>query len=344
MKGKTYTITLLGLTLMLGSCNVLRPTSQPVSGATGVVETASKSDTSQPRLKPPRADDKGAKKKDKKKDKAKPKLGVNKERQPILNSTVSTAPGAQSINGEEAQIESSAPVSINGEWTIESVRGNKIEGEERPYIVLDEGAKRFYGSNGCNYINGDMIVGAKDTLRLDNMIATMKMCHDAPYEYLINLALHDVMTYRAYQQGSVTKIDLMGADGKVLVVLRRHNMDFLNGAWKVDTLNGTPLNEEDDANLTFNVTDMRVHGCTGCNIVNGDIFIDPDKTHSLQLIRLGTTRKMCRPDSREAEFLLALEEVESAYLLKDGSVEMRNVGGKTLFLLTPLTLRPALQD
>ena len=142
---------------------------------------------------------------------------------------------------------------LNGEWTIYSVRGNQVTGEERPYVTFDLQAKRFYGSNGCNIINGDIEAGAKGELRLSNIISTMKMCQDAPFEYLINVALDDVRSYTARQEGSITFLDLKGAGGNVTMVLRRHNMDFLNGAWKILTLNGTPLQQEDDATMTINI-------------------------------------------------------------------------------------------
>lgn len=234
--------------------------------------------------------------------------------------------------------------SIEGEWTISSVRGTEVEGEERPYINFDLAKDRFYGSNGCNVVNGDLSIGAdsvKGSMRLDNVISTMKMCQDAPYEYLINLALADTRSYAIRQQAPLTFLDLKGANGKTIMVLRRHNMDFLNGAWAVETLNGKPLEVEDDnspANITIDIPDLRIYGCTGCNIFNGDIFIDPDKLHSMQFVTIGTTRKMCRPESRETEFLLALEEVESAKAVSPDAVDLLDRGGKTVMTLKRLDL------
>ena len=234
--------------------------------------------------------------------------------------------------------------SINGEWTIYSVRGNVVTGEERPYITFDLPAKRFYGNNGCNYINGDLVLGDNGTMRLDNIISTMKMCGDAQFEYLINLATSDVRSYSARVEGPITFLDLLdGKSSKPILVLRRHNMDFLNGAWKVDTLNGTPLvtSDGDPASLTINVTDLQLHGTTGCNRLNGRIFIDPDKKHSLQFVYMATTRMMCPPDSRETEFLLALESVESAKQTGPDTVVLTSPEGAELFTLTRIPLTPA---
>ncbi|MDE6629361.1 MAG: META domain-containing protein, partial [Muribaculaceae bacterium] len=233
-----------------------------------------------------------------------------------------------------------ADFTVNGEWTIYSVRDETVTGEERPYITFDLAANRFYGSNGCNIINGNIKLGEKGAMRLSEVISTMKMCQDAPFEYLINVALDDVRSYTPRQEGSITFLDLKGASGNVTMVLRRHNMDFLNGAWKVLTLNGTPLEQEDDATMTINIPDLKIHGTTGCNIFNGTLFIDPDKRRSMQFADIATTRMMCPPDSRETEFLLALESVESARQTGENIITMYDNEGAELFTMERIPMRP----
>jgi heat shock protein HslJ len=233
-----------------------------------------------------------------------------------------------------------ADFTINGEWTIYSVRGNIVTGEERPYITFDLDAKRFYGSNGCNVVNGDLDTNATtNSLLMQNIITTMQMCGDAPYEYLINLAISEVKSYSARQEGSVTFLDLKGSANHVIMVLRRHNMDFLNGAWKVTALNGTTLT--DDATMTIDITDWQIHGTTGCNIFNGSIFIDPDKVDSMQFINLATTRKACPESSRETEFLLALEGVETAKAIDANNIAMYDTEGNELFRMEHIDIHRA---
>ena len=233
-----------------------------------------------------------------------------------------------------------ANFTINGEWIIYSVRGNKVTGDERPYVNFDLEAKRFYGSNGCNIINGDLELKAKDAMHLYNIIATTRLCQDADFEYLINLALSDVRSYAVRQgdSGSETFLDLKGDNGTVLLILRRHNMDFLNGAWRIDTLNGTTLKEENDATITIDIPDLKIHGCTGCNIFNGKLFIDPDKNRSMQFADIATTRMACDKASRETELLLALEEVEHARAVATDKVEFYGRKGNVLMTLTRLDL------
>ena len=176
-------------------------------------------------------------------------------------------------------------------------------------------ANRMYGSNGCNIINADISVKAPSSVSIENMVSTMKACADAPFEYLINLALADVKSYSARQEGPDTYLDLKAQNGSTLITLRRHNMEFLNGPWAITSLNSTAMpaeGSEDAATIVVDIPQLRIHGNAGCNIFNGNLFIDPDKERSMQFTDIITTRMACAPDSRETELLLALEAVESA--------------------------------
>lgn len=326
---KKIGLLVIAFTLMaLSACSVFeKPKVYSTQPASGPVQEASQGSAAETPLAPP----KNVKKKDKKAQGTKT-ADFNRRHK---------VPGGNDANKKGKKYTQTAMAnSIEGEWTIYSVRGTTVEGEERPYINFDLAANRFYGSNGCNILNGDLALSPEKgshSLRLDNVISTLQMCQDAPYEYLINLALSDVRSYSVRQEAPLTFIDLKGANGKTIMVLRRHNMDFLNGAWRVETLNSTPLQEEADATLTIDIPDLRIHGCTGCNIFNGDIFIDPDKLHSMQFLSIGTTRKMCR-NSRETEFILALEEVESAKALSPTSVDLLNRAGKPVMTLKKIEL------
>lgn len=269
--------------------------------------------------------------------------GDDKHQHPSAETIAAKADSA-SVAGDDLKGVIADDFSLNGEWTVYSVRGNVVTGEERPYVTFDIPAKRFYGNNGCNYINGDLTVAVNHAVKFDNMISTMKMCQDDQFQYLINLALNDVVSYSARYEKPITFLDLKDAAGQTVLVLRRHNMDFLNGGWKVTELNGTPLVQEDDATMTFDTADLKIHGTTGCNIFNGEMFIDPDKTDSLQILQLVTTRMMCAPDSRETEFLLALESVETARRQSDGTVVLYSADGNQLFKLEKMDLRQASEE
>lgn len=355
------------LSVSLSSCSVLGGSkSYKISGSGETVQSTSApsaSASSDKALQPPKATPKKAKaKKDKaakpvkaskKKGKApsgnkasasarKPTVVKDETRQTLEAAAAAGATAAGVKAADKAKPAQSAlpkDFTIGGEWTIYSVRNNVLRSEDRPYVAFDLVAKRFYGYNGCNYLNGDIESDGGESLRLVNTISTMRMCDGVEFEYLINLALADVTQYRAYQDGRITFLDLKGKDGQTLMVLRRHNMEFLNGIWHIDTLEGTAMpadSAEDAARMTLNTTDLQVHGTTGCNIFNGEIFIDPDKKDSLQFINIGTTRMACPDGSRETEVLLALESVESARLTSPEHVTLYSADGKQLMTLTKL--------
>lgn len=337
---KLYSTALAAASLILiAGCNVLNKTSNAVKGSDGTVTTQTQ-ETQGKKLVPPKGsvlNNDNTRPASKTKEKNDMNAAADSQRE-SLDPAQSSATNNNQADTPQATTAPAADFTINGEWTIYSVRGNLVTGEERPYITFDLAAKRFYGSNGCNYINGDINAGDANALKLDNIISTMKMCADDQYSYLINLALNDVTHFAARQEGSVTFLDMQNAQNQTIIVLRRHNMDFLNGAWKVDTLNGTPLREEQDGTLVVNIPDRLIHGTTGCNIYNGKLFIDPDKRRSMQFADLATTRMMCAPDSRETEFLLALEAVETGKLTGPDTAALYDQQGNTLFTLTRIEI------
>lgn len=236
------------------------------------------------------------------------------------------------------QLPADSEFSINGEWTIYSVRNNVISGEERPYINFDLAAKRVYGSNGCNYLNGDLVAEGKHLLKVENIITTMKMCDNAPFEHVINLAVSDIRSYEVRNEGSETYLDLRSTSGTIILVLRRHNMDFLNGAWSITAIGGKAVSGENRPTITIDIPDLKIHGTTGCNIFNGELFIDPDKRRSMQFAHLTTTQTDCPDVTWETELLLALEEVEHARLTDRDTVEMYGKDGNLLLTLKKLNL------
>lgn len=220
---------------------------------------------------------------------------------------------------------------INGEWTIIEVNGEKTTGDERPYIYFNISDNRFYGSNGCNIVNGDFRISGT-TLTAENIIATQKACHNAKYEYQINYALGQIASYTIKKQGNEDYLSLYDTNRTKILVLRKHNMDYLNGTWSVIKINNTACN---DKNIKFviDIPEQKLHGNTGCNIVNGQLFIDPDKENSIQFHQLISTRMACPNQSQETALLVALEEVESAKKNSDQTISLLNNKGTEILIL-----------
>lgn len=222
---------------------------------------------------------------------------------------------------------------LDGEWTIAEVNGSKVTGEERPYVTFSTVENRIYGSNGCNVINGDFQVEGNNGLSFENIITSMKACADAPFQYEITDGLGRVSSYSVEKRGHEYYLNLFNPSNHRIMTLRKHNMDYLNGAWRVASIGGRTVHG-DDLHFVIDIPELRLHGNTGCNILNGTLSIDPDKSNSIQFQQLITTRMKGTDKEMEIEraLLIALEEVESA---KRGSrgVTMYDIHGREVLSL-----------
>lgn len=229
---------------------------------------------------------------------------------------------------------------VPGEWTIYSVDGRNITGDERPYITFDDKSHRFYGSNGCNTINGDYTIDG-NKLTLSNVISTMRACPDAPFESAINLALGNVSTFAIKRTGNESYMSLINNAGRTVLVIRKHNMDYLNGTWRVAEIQGKSVNPDlhPELQLVIDIPELRIHGNTGCNIINGNLLIDPDKTDAMQFTDMATTRMACPDGAIETEFLLAMESVDRARPDGDNKVILMDERGKRVIVLQRIDLR-----
>lgn len=228
-----------------------------------------------------------------------------------------------------------------GEWSITEVEGKTVvvNGENHPKITLAQvpgqnDVLRVIGFNGCNYLNGDWRLKGQSIVPQGEFISSLRACPDAPYEQDVNIALNSVASYTTTDADN---LELKAADGRTVMKLRSRNLSFLNGAWKVTKLNGHEVPASADLRIVLDIEEGRIHGHAGCNILNGTLLVNLDKGNALEFKNLVTTRMTCPDIATEQEFLLALEEVDTATrgaspseaLLKDAS-------GKTVVTLTRL--------
>lgn len=236
-----------------------------------------------------------------------------------------------------------ADTRLAGEWNIDNVNGQKVTGEERPMLNFDLSQGRLYGNNGCNVINANLVTGPGNKLQFSDMLSTRMYCADAPFEYIINTTLDQVRSYKISRYGHEYYLDLFNDRGHLIMVLRKHNMDFLNGAWRVTAINGN-ANTNEGIQFVIDLPEKKLHGNAGCNIVNGDISIDPDVTNSIQFSNLATTRMMCPDLATETAVLVALEETEKAFAKSDDVVTFVNHAGKPVLSLVRIDPRTLTSD
>lgn len=249
-----------------------------------------------------------------------------------------TAPSRSETPVMNSSNTSSQLNAIAGEWTIQYVNGQKITGDERPYINFESSTGRFYGSNGCNILNGDFKLEDGNRILFENVISSMKMCDNAPWETLINGAVNQAVSFKLEEKGNEASLSLFGAQAQSpLLVLERHNLDFLNGAWGVVSINGHKVQSQ-EMKFVIDIPEQKIHGNAGCNILNGSILVDPDTESSIQFYELATTRMTCPDIQEETALLLALEEANSARRLQNGTVALLSKAGKEIVVIKRIPL------
>lgn len=222
-----------------------------------------------------------------------------------------------------------------GQWTISSVGDISVNAEDdAPYINFDPQG-RFYAYDGCNIINGDYVIKSDGSIVFSNTLSTMKYCPDVEYGALIDsiLSPKSKLAVDCRRIGQDTYLYIKNDKGNTLATFRRHNMEFLNGNWKVTAINGAKVNS-DELTLFFDIAELKIHGNTGCNFFNGQIYIDPAKSNAIDFSNMGMTRMACPDSNREQAMMVALEETASAIAgKKENTALLLSKAGKELLQL-----------
>lgn len=228
-----------------------------------------------------------------------------------------------------------------GKWTLVSVGDKQINAEdEQPYIHFDNSG-RFYASDGCNIINGDYTIRSNGNMTFDHVLSTLKSCPEVSYAPSISQLIDDGSVYAidCRKIGQDTYLYLKNSTGKTLVTYRRHNMEFLNGNWAITSADGKKIDDE-EANIFIDVAELKVHGNTGCNYFNGDMYIDPGRSNAVDFSKMGLTRMACPKSDQERRIMVALEQAASAIAgKKENTVLLLDSKGKEVMTLKRIAIQ-----
>jgi len=264
----------------------------------------------------------------KKKDKKMEKRGVNVEsishdvEQPMREVTV-TDPAKQ----------------LYGEWDIVMMRNKKkVYTLERAYIYLDfAGGNKVYGCNGCNTINGTFQLSGNN-LKFNDFITTTESCRNVTSEKSIMHALADTRRFTLQSQYNAQYLNLMNSKGNVILILKRHNLDALNGAWLIKEIDNKNVSDK-NMRVVIDAVMQTIHGDTGCNIINGIITLDPAKDMAIQFEDLHSAEHDCQDIADETALLLALESTESCKRINEHEMALLDNKGAIVIMLQRINLR-----
>lgn len=229
---------------------------------------------------------------------------------------------------------------VKGDWAIESVYGKKAVGEKAPFLKFVPEEKRVYGNNGCNVINGTYRYNASDsTINFDNIASTMMMCaKEGLTDYEINTALGATKFYSWKIDGNDYYLTFYDETGREVMNLMHQNFEFLNGTWRVTRINDQPVNVE-GMKMVIDVDEGKLHGNTGCNIMNGNLEVDMDQPNSISFSAIAVTRMMCPEIQHETALVVALEEVSAARPVSGSEVILYDDQQKPVLTLVRTTDR-----
>ena len=225
---------------------------------------------------------------------------------------------------------------LNGEWTLVSMHGKPVVTRDRAYIFLDFKNHKFYGNNGCNFINGKFSASAK-SMQFKDIITTYETCHNVTPDRNIMRAFNNTTSMKMQSLYNMDYLILLNSKGNELLTFKRLSLDLLDGAWTVKELNGTNISARNIRTVID--TDQRtIHANTGCNLINGIITIDPSKDFAIQFEDLKSSHNKCPNIDIETELLIALEQTESCKKINNHEMALLNKSGKIVVVLHTLDL------
>ena len=234
---------------------------------------------------------------------------------------------------------------LTGDWSILDINGSQVRTSDEadyPYIGFQPDAANpntvdFYAYNGCNFINGSLIMKGGNVAKGGEFISTMKMCPDATYELAISTALEQMRSFKIQQINNESFLYINNGSGTAIMTLRKHNLGFLDGAWRVTRLDGQEIPASKGMEFVIDLQSKTIHGNTGCNVMNGSLEINMEVENGISFKDMATTRMMCPDIQLEQNLLQTLSEVRSA--VPDGSsvAKFLNAGGQPVIILKRLS-------
>ena len=252
----------------------------------------------------------------------------------------STAKATPASAKQVSSSESALTQALTGDWAIIDINGTQVQSNEEdyPYIGFQPSASNpgmldFYAYNGCNFINGNVSVRNGVITHNSDFISTMKMCPDAAYEIAITQVLEKMKSLKVQRINNESFLYLNDAAGNTLMTLRRHNLNFLEGAWRVTKLGDSSVPAKAGMQIVIDMSTRTIHGNAGCNVLNGALNIDMERENGISFSNLATTRMTCPDIALENTFLQALGAVHSAVQVGGDNAHLRDLAGNTIITL-----------
>ena len=170
-----------------------------------------------------------------------------------------------------------------------------------PMVAQDSNVKRYDVATESSKM-GIQIMQAECTNAMSGKVS--------PYKVSIN-----------YKKGRLSEIQNLEGCGDYKTDYRLHDR------WVLESLNGKTMTKDDFSRefpyMEINAADNRFSGFAGCNRMNGVLFFEKGL---LRFTKVATTRMVCGPSNKEAEFLKALQR-STTYSIGNNRLTLSNPSG-----------------
>ena len=230
--------------------------------------------------------------------------------------------------------------SLNGEWNIIEVNGSAIvpaENQELPFIGFDTATGKVYGNSGCNRMMGSIDLNSKPgTIDMSRLGSTRMACPDMTLEQNVLSALGQVKKYKKLGKENIA---LCGSSNRPIIVLQKKaptvKLSDLSGKWMISEAGGQAIPEgmEKQPFIEFNLSEKRIHGNAGCNLINGGFVADNENSSAISFPQLISTMMACPDMEVEGRVMKALNEVKSFGKLAGGGIGLYDADNTLVMVL-----------
>lgn len=241
--------------------------------------------------------------------------------------------------------------SLTGDWSVVEVGETAVDLEQLPTVSLSLPDNDMaygpdivlcYAFNGCNTINGKFKVAPGHKMAPEgDFISTLMVCPGVDYDQLVSNAVNVVQAYDLASTSGESTLHLYDKTGRKMLTLRKHDLEFLNGAWRVTRL-GADVEVPDSVGMemVIDLPEGRVHANGGCNVINGKVEPVMAVDGGLSFSDMSSTRMTCPSIALEQSLLGNLGEVAKAVRGgKDDTALLLGANGNVLVALRRIDLK-----
>lgn len=234
---------------------------------------------------------------------------------------------------------------LTGDWAITDIDSKPVAGvtkDNYPYLRFAPNEENpslvdFFAFNGCNFINGTIGLKGAKVQPQGEFLSTLKMCDDAPYEMAISNALQVMHNLKIQTINNESFLYIKNGSGQTVMTLRKHNLNFLEGAWRVGKVRGENIPASTGMQFVIDLSNNTIHGNAGCNVLNGKLSVNMQIENGVNFSDMATTRMTCPDIALEQQFLAAMADVATAVPSGSNKALLKDAKGQTIIELHRLS-------